>query len=481
MSRLTTERTAAVIVFILLFVMATRVAVDADMWWHLRVGQHIFAAGEMIYADSFSYTFTDAVHRNHSAGAQLLMYSIWELAGYAGMSLFTAALALAGMVFLYRAGKGVIYMQAFVLIFGAASAAAFWSPRPQMFSFLFASILIFLLFDFKRNGRNRLGWIVPLMWLWGNTHGGFALGYVFVAAFMVGEWLNLASGMGDSVMPIAGIRQLLGVLTASTLLLAFNPNGAGIYALPFETLSLPELRRFIQEWQSPDFNLPLTWGFMALLLMVVGGVWASRLKFDWTEWLLICGTLLMALTAARNLSVFAIAAVPIATHHFDHILTRNGWVLPPKARESPRRVGLNLLLLSLVALGALANVAAVADADAIDKGLSRALPIDAVNHLNSAALEGNMFNSYNWGGYLMFHAPQHPVYIDGRTDLYASFLNDYFRAAVGADGWREEFEEWDIQFALIETDSGLAQKLAAAEDWRTEYQDALASIFVRES
>jgi len=34
---------------------------------------------------------------------------------------------------------------------------------------------------------------------------------------------------------------------------------------------------------------------------------------------------------------------------------------------------------------------------------------------------------------------------------------------------------------LIETDSGLAQKLAAAEDWRTEYQDALASIFVRES
>jgi len=220
MSRLTTERTAAVIVFILLFVMATRVAVDADMWWHLRVGQHIFAAGEMIYADSFSYTFTDAVHRNHSAGAQLLMYSIWELAGYAGMSLFTATLALAGMVFLYRAGRGVIYMQAFVLIFGAASAAAFWSPRPQMFSFLFASILIFLLFDFKRNGRNRLGWIVPLMWLWGNTHGGFALGYVFVAAFMVGEWLNLASGTGDSVMPIAGIRQLLWVLSIRSISMA---------------------------------------------------------------------------------------------------------------------------------------------------------------------------------------------------------------------------------------------------------------------
>ena len=30
-----------------------------------------------------------------------------------------------------------------------------------------------------------------------------------------------------------------------------------------------------------------------------------------------------------------------------------------------------------------------------------------------------MFNSYNWGGYLMFKLPDYPVFVDGRTDLYA--------------------------------------------------------------
>ncbi len=52
--------------------------------------------------------------------------------------------------------------------------------------------------------------------------------------------------------------------------------------------------------------------------------------------------------------------------------------------------------------------------------------------------------------------------------------------AIGSEEWRDEFEQWDIQFAVIETNSGLAEELSLADGWRTEYQDDLASIFVRE-
>ena len=477
--RLTTERATVLIVFILLFAMAARVAVDGDMWWHLRVGQHIFASGEAVYADSFSHTFKGTVHKNHSAGAQLLMYVMWTAGSHVGMMLFTAVCAVAGMYCLYRAGRGTIYMQGFVLIFGAASAAAFWSPRPQMLSFFFAALLVWLLCDVKYHHGRRLGWTVPLVWLWGNMHGGFAIGLALLAIFIVGELLNRATGMGNSPLTMAGVRQLFWVLMASTAALAVNPNGIGIYALPFETLDMPELRRFIQEWRPPDFSLPLTWGFLALLAIVLAAVWASRLKFDWTEWLMVGGALLMALTAGRHLSLFAVAAVPIAARHFDSMLRRRGWLIPRKAVESPRRAVLNLLFLGLVAAGALGKLAMVSDAAVIEAGLSRTLPVDAVAYLNGSALSGKMFNSYNWGGYLMFYAPQHAVYIDGRTDLYRGFLNDYADAAVGGDGWRETFAAWDIGFALIETKSGLARELEAAADWRRAYQDGLASIFVK--
>ena len=477
---LTIERTAFIILFTLLFALATRVLTDTDMWWHLRLGQHIAETGEMVYADTFSYTFEGQIHRNHSSVAQVVMYITWSLAGNLGLSLLTSVLAVGGMYFLYRAGSGTIYMQSFILIFGAATAATFWSPRPQMFSFFFGTLFIYLLLDYKRRGLDRLLWLIPIMWLWGNTHGGFAIGFIFLGAFVVGEFINNLFNIGDTKMSMVGVRKVFLVSIGSLLVLVLNPNGLDILRVPLETFGIQELRLYIQEWQSPDFNERFTWGFMILLAIVIGAVWTSRRKFDWTDWFLVCGTTFMALMAGRNLSVFATVAVPIVTYHLDDVLTKNGWIIQRKETEKLSRARINLLLISLVAFGTLANVLVVADSETVYEGQSAVLPIDAVAHLNENEVEGNMFNSYNWGGYLMFNAPQHQVYIDGRTDLYTHFLNDYFRVAVGSEDWREEFDEWDIRFAVIETGSGLADELSTADGWRTEYQDDLASIFVRE-
>ena len=109
-----------------------------------------------------SHTRAGMVHRNHSWLAQIVMVAGWRLAGHLGLTLFVSLLATGGMFFLYRAGAGSIYMQGFVLVIGAACAAAFWSPRPQMFTFLFSAFLLYLLFDLKRNGRDRL-WLLPPM------------------------------------------------------------------------------------------------------------------------------------------------------------------------------------------------------------------------------------------------------------------------------------------------------------------------------
>jgi len=478
--QLTIERTAFFVVFLLLFAMATRVVTDTDMWWHMRTGQFMLETGMPITIDTFSYTFAGTPYNNSSTLAQVIMYLVWSLAGNVGMTLYTSIFAVSGMFFLYKAGSGTIYMQAFLLIFGAATAATFWSARPQMFSFLFGAIFIYLLFDYKRNGRDRLLWMIPIMWIWGNAHTGFPIGYIIVGAFIVGEFLNTIVDSGDSRIPMRGIMKLILVTFAMTAVLVINVNGFGVYTAPLRTFGIEELRRFIQEWQSPDFNQRFTWGFLILLIVSIGAVWSSKRKFDWTEWFLLCGTTIMALMAARNMSFFATVAVPIATYHLDNMLRTNGWELRHKEFEHPRRARLNLVLILLVVVGVIGNLLVVADSETIYEGQSAILPIDAVNHLNSIELEGNMFNSYNWGGYLIFHAPQHDVYIDGRTDLYIEFLNDYFRVAIGGDDWRDEFDEWDISFAFIETGSGLAEELTEAEDWRIEYQDDLASIFVKE-
>jgi hypothetical protein len=85
---------------------------------------------------------------------------------------------------------------------------------------------------------------------------------------------------------------------------------------------------------------------------------------------------------------------------------------------------------------------------------------------------GPMFNSYNWGGYLMFALPEYPVYADGRTDLYRDeFLLRYLRTATGGEGWREVLDQDDINTVVIEARSGLARMLALDDDWTRIYPD----------
>ena len=478
--RLTTERSARVIVFLLLFAMAFRISADTDVWWHLRLGRQIVETGQAVYADFYSWTAAGTVHYNHSALAQIVLHIAWSLAGNAGLSLFTALLAVTGMYFVYRAGSGSIYLQGFVLVIGATAAAAFWSPRPQMFSFLFATMLVWLLFDFKRRRRDRIWWVLPLMLLWSNAHGGYLFGYVLLAAFVVGELLNTLASVGDKVIPTRGLRKIILVALASLPLLVVNPLGTRVYLKPLQTLVMPELRQYISEWQAPDFTNPVSWGFVILAALVIAAVWSSRRRFDFTEWILLCGTGYMALTAARNLSFFAIIAVPIATSHLEFTLERTGWKIPRRALESTGRIALNLLLIGLVAAGVALYARYVIDSDSIAKSLSAHLPVAAVRHLQSEKYAGPMFNSYNWGGYLIYHLPEHPVFIDGRTDLYGKFLHEYHQIAAAAPGWDAKLDSWQTGFVLIETDSGLANALVADPDWRIDYQDTLASIFVRE-
>ena len=348
LNRLTAERSAIIILFLLVFAMASRISVDTDMWWHLRSGQYIAESGQFIYPDPFSHTFTDVVHLNHSALSDGAMFAIWQLFGFAGISVATAILAVAGMLFVFLTSRGSAYPRAFLLVLGAATAAVFWSPRPQMFSFLFASVLLWILRDLKTNRHARLLWILPLQLIWCNTHGGFIIGYLMITVFVLGESLNSVLGTGERCLSPMLIRKLVLLSVASIPLLVLNPLGIRVYGVPFSTIAMPELGRYIQEWQPPDFGLPHTWSFILLLALVLAAIRFSERKFDWTEWILLCGSAAMGLLAARNLALFAILAVPVAcrssgrhlaTKKVDHTISRHRNTKARRREPVPNNLG----------------------------------------------------------------------------------------------------------------------------------------------
>jgi len=477
MRRLTIERTATIVLFLLLFALATRTPVDTDIWWHLRSGEHTLAHG-MIHTDPFSWTKAGEPWVNHSWGSQVLLYAVWSLGGNAGLALFTALLATAGMAVLFRISAGNAYLRGVAVVLGAAAAAVFWSPRPQMLSFFFSAVIIFLLYTYKRRGIDRLWLIPPVMALWGNLHAGFSIGFIFLLGGIAGETLGRLFG-GEHALPWSGIRKLVLVTLVSALALLLNPYGLEILAVPFQTVSIGALQDYIQEWSSPDFHQRQTWPFVALMIALYGAAGASGRRLDWTDFLLTSGTAFMALLAGRNIAVFAVVATPVLTYYLDASLEERGWTVHTMRFVSPLQVRINVAIIALVAIGAAAKIAVALNPSLIAEAQAAVLPVEAARSLEGQS--GPMFNSYNWGGYLMFSLPQLPVYVDGRTDLYGdAFLTEYLKTATAGDGWRARLAEQGVRLVIVEAASGLGRALRDEPGWSLLYQDDLAVVFVRE-
>ncbi len=94
--------------------------------------------------------------------------------------------------------------------------------------------------------------------------------------------------------------------------------------------------------------------------------------------------------------------------------------------------------------------------------------------------EGNIFNSYEWGGYIIWRLyPQYKVYIDGRAfdvygdDLLFSFMNVY-RAQLG---WEQTLEAQGVRLVLVEPGSGIASALLHSSNWNVLYKDQISIVF----
>ncbi|NLG70515.1 MAG: hypothetical protein GX495_00530 [Chloroflexi bacterium] len=484
---MSTRKLVVCITFLAVFAMAARISVDTDTWWHLRAGQWIVENRAIPRVDSFSHTRSGQPWEYPGWLVQAPLYLIYRWLGPGGLNLWTAAMVTLAFACIYPILHGGPFLRAFAVVLAAAASGVYWAARPYMVTFAAAAFFLLVLERWRRrmdtephDGHLGSLLLLPLVMLvWVNSHGGFAAGFLIWGAYLAGALFDgLRIRCWSSVRPLALTGALL--LAAASL----NPSGPEMLAYPFKTVGITAVQEYIQEWQPPDLQARSVQPFIWLLLLTFGAVGFSRRRLLLTDFLLFAGFGYMALTAGRNIALFSLAAPLVLTRHADPLARalgqRWGYSGLSERPRTPFQGRLNLALLALLAAAGVLKLALVFPAEVNQEHFAETLPVEAVDFLRSQPhSSGKLFNSYNYGGYLVWALPEYPVFVDGRTDLYNDEIISQWLQVVRAEpGWQDVLDRWEIGVVLLEPDMPVVSELESS-GWERAYADSLAVIYRR--
>lgn len=465
---------------------------DGDLGRHLTVGSTILQTGLVPTIDLFSHTMYGMSLTPHEWLSQVLFALANRLMGLDGVVL------LCGVVI--ATAFGLVYQQALknsqrvlvavvVVVLAIAASSLHWLTRPHIFTFLMMGLWMMSL-ERMRSGHLKEWWRLPvLMLFWANLHGAFIAGFATWAIFGFGLAWDCFWDRSMKDLPKHFFPYFLLAGGVSFLATLCNPSGLGLWGTSLGYVGNSYLVNHTMEYLSPDFHEPSTWAFLLLagLCMVSFGLQSE--KKSAARIFLVTAWIVMALYSARNIPLFAIVAAPFLAEMWGDWLKRynnriglitrlqalegrlfqmeqslKGWFLP----------GLVLVLSGILLLnGAVLSFSGTANAfDPIK------FPVGAVNWMSDHQMEGNGFNYFTWGGYLLYRLyPEQRVFIDGQTDFYGEALtrqyDQFFSLGVG---WEKVLEQYSIQWVLIPVDTPFSSVMKNRPGWTVLYEDQTAVL-----
>ncbi len=403
-----------------------------DLWILMKVGELIVDTGKIPQTLLFPFTAVESNHFNahewlvsvifhefeHLGGLKSLM---WIMGGFAVLQFWLC-------VRLARRQSGSLGVGLLLATLAMICANYRFVMRPELFGLLFLVSLLSVL-DLYRSERRAttLLWTVPIAILWANCHGSFLLGPGVAALFAAGEaWTASRQASGEMSARLragvcAGLPYAIAAL-AMTAACAVNPAGWSLLAFPFQLQKSDVIRAVIKEWL-PTFS-PLFTGepeFKAFVIIGLAAVatlvWLRR-HLRATDLLLFLFFTALALERQRHIVWFGFVAMTVCARLI-------GSVRIAPRRETQLQGGCAAFaLVAFVACMVFGNVVGSHIYFAPSNNFNPVL----VRELADPGVVGNVFNSYELGGELIYRDwPRLKPSIDSRVDSYG---DDYLLFSI---------------------------------------------------
>lgn len=446
-------------------------ALDEDLWWHIRTGDWILKHAAVPIHDAFSHALVGKPYIAYTWLFDVLVskvYNAWGLHGILTLTTFLTVSFVAALVFLFsRYGRMLRAIALAALVFSASSAIV--TPRPWLFTCIFFVFELYLLLQARERGR--AAWLlplVPLFILWANTHIQFVYGLGVIGIFCLEAPLAaLLKWPSTAKLRSWWYWAILGASTLGTLL---NPYGWRLYTVVVQYATEKVALQVINEMQAMQFRNVSDWAALFLVCCALFIIGSSRKKCPLMMSLLVV-SLWFGFRTSRDVWFLAIASALV--------IAQSSGPVEAGLRKVRRAQWAIALPISAALAFAVLSSAGVSP-KALQEAASKRFPVQASAYIESHHLPGPLYNPYGWGGYLIWRLPKMPVSIDGRADLYGDkALSRYVKTYLGARGWDSDPELMKANTILLGRDCALASILRVDPRFRMVYDDKVASVFER--
>jgi tetratricopeptide (TPR) repeat protein len=503
-------RTALIAIALVYAVLAgLRTVSETDLGWQMATGRYLVQHHQIPSTALSTYTVPGA-RWVYPPVSGVVFYLLFLIGGYSALSWLNAIACVGTVALLTWRGSAATAALAIVAVPAIAFRTA---PRADLFTTALFAVVLVLLWR-HHEGRSARLWLLPLLMLaWVNLHLGFVAGLALMGAYLLMEG-GAALFAKRREAALRRLKHALPWIAASLAATLVNPWGFGIYrSLALQNAAAQPSADFIGEWSGMHFNAlalrqffsprdPASGDWWILILgvmVIVICLWKKRIG----EAIVFCGAMYEAIQHLRFQAVFAMLVVVIGgtvlADFFSFSRKADGEAGDTRTvvRGKSAALGICVVLIAAILVGVrardLVTQQQYLDAGEIalfGAGESWWFPEKAMEFLEREKLPGNLFHSYNVGGYLNWRVGEsYPVFADGR---YIPFGRDIFLQQRGLEAaqpdsriWEQAAAKWNINTMVFSLsrywglNSYPLAEFCHSRAWKPVYADDVSILFVR--
>jgi hypothetical protein len=461
-----------------------------DLGEHLLRGQIFFQTHSIPMTNLFSYTYPNYHWVNLEWLTETIFYLINRSFGINGLIFLSAIITFLASIIIFeyarrRANFLIVSYAAATYLFILATRAAI---LPEMFSYLFLSIFIVLLYRFREKYTNLIWLLIPLQLLWVNMHIYFIIGIFLVGLFLFEAMILFRQrNEGKYIWTLAAVF-------AGTLVISIcNPYGLNglLFPLVFKqnfSVSVIENFNIFQAMAVGTIPAVSIWAYWLLSILLV--LLSAMKKNRMIDILISVAFILGGAIAVRVLGLFVFATFIPFTFMVNSFFEK--YYRLDKKREQKLHghyalIENGLTFLFLVIISALSIWIIIPGVGSPGLGTVHGYE-NSADFFITNNLKGPIFNNFNIGSYLAYRLyPHEKIFVDTNPEAYpVNFFDQVYNPIVSN---LNDFQKAETKYKFntiiygydngVPDDIGFLRYLMQNKDWKVVYIDDKSIIFVK--